>query len=115
MDLFSPESANEVRGAGNLGDKPLIVLTAGKNVDATQLPAQISKKDMDDFHAVWVNDLQVKEAHLSTRGRQIIVPDSDHMIPFERPDAIVDALREVCSAVSAGKASTNETASATSR
>jgi pimeloyl-ACP methyl ester carboxylesterase len=115
MELFSPESANEVRAAGNLGDKPLIVLTAGKNVDASQLPAQISKKDMDDFHSVWMNDLQVKEAHLSTRGRQIIVPDSDHMIPFERPDAIVDALREVCSTVNAGKTSTSEVARTASR
>jgi pimeloyl-ACP methyl ester carboxylesterase len=115
MELFSPESANEVRTAGNLGDKPLIVLTAGKNVDMAQLPTQVSKKDMDDFHAVWMNELQVKEAHLSTRGKQIIVPDSDHMIPFERPDAIVDALREVCLAVNTGKSNTSETASAASR
>ena len=114
MALFSPDSAAQVRGAGNLGDKPLVVLTAGKNVDMSQLPAEISKKDMDDFHAVWVNELQVKEAHLSTRGKQIIVPDSDHMIPFERPDAIVDALREVCSAVNAGKAAPTESASAAS-
>lgn len=104
MGLFS-ESANQVRAAGNLGDKPLVVLTAGKNVDASQLPAEIPKKEMDDFHAVWMNELQVKEAHLSTRGKQIIVPDSDHMIPFERPDAIVDALREVCAAVNASKPS----------
>jgi pimeloyl-ACP methyl ester carboxylesterase len=105
MTLFSPESASEVRAAGNLGDKPLIVLTAGKNVDASQLPAEVPKKEMDDFHAIWMNELQVKEAHLSTRGKQVIVPDSDHMIPFERPDAIVEALREVCAAVNAGKSS----------
>jgi pimeloyl-ACP methyl ester carboxylesterase len=112
LELFSPDSAAEVRAAGNLGDKPLIVLTAGKNVDTAQLPAEISKKDMDDFHAIWVNELQVREAHLSTRGKQIIVPDSDHMIPFERPDAIVDALREVCNAVNAPKTGGMETASA---
>jgi pimeloyl-ACP methyl ester carboxylesterase len=112
MELFSLESANEVRAAGNLGDKPLIVLTAGKNVDASQLPAQIPEQQMDDFHNVWVNELQVKETHLSTRGKQIIVPDSDHMIPFERPDAIVDALRQVCAAVNAdGKSSATEKAS----
>lgn len=111
MSLFSPDSAAQVRAAGNLGDKPLIVLTAGKNVDASQLPADIPKKEMDDFHAIWMNELQVKEAHLSTRGKQIIVPDSDHMIPFERPDAIVDALREVCSAVNAAKPAATERAS----
>jgi len=110
MTLFSPDSANEVRAAGNLGDKPLIVLTAGKNVDPSQLPADIPKKEMDDFHTIWMNELQVKEARLSTRGKQIIVPDSDHTIPFERPDAIVAAIREVCDAVNASKSS--ETASA---
>jgi pimeloyl-ACP methyl ester carboxylesterase len=100
MSLFA-ESANEVRAAGNLGDKPLVVLTAGKSADASQLPAGFPKKEFDDFHEVWVNDLQMKEAQLSTRGRRIMVPDSDHMIPFERPDAIVAAIREVFAAASA--------------
>ncbi len=100
MGSFS-ESANEVRAAGNLGDKPLVVLTAGKSADASQLPPGFPKKEFDDFHLVWVNDLQVKEAHLSTRGERIMVPDSDHMIPFERPDAIVAAIREVFSAANA--------------
>ena len=44
----------------------------------------------------------MKEAQLSTRGRQIMVPDSDHMIPFERPDAIVAAIREVFTSATAG-------------
>ncbi len=98
MSLFD-ESAKEVRAAGNLGDKPLLVLTAGKLVPASQLPPGFPKKDFDDFHEIWVNDLQMKEAHLSTRGKRILVPDSDHMIPFERPDAIVGAIREVSDAV----------------
>ncbi|MGC1620861.1 MAG: alpha/beta hydrolase [Candidatus Acidiferrum sp.] len=98
MTLFD-ESANEVRAAGNLGDKPLIVLTAGKLVPASQLPPGFPKKDFDDFHEIWVNDLQMKEAHLSTRGKRILVADSDHMIPFERPDTIVAAIREVSDAV----------------
>src|SRR5580700_107071 len=72
MGSFS-ESASEVRAAGNLGDKPLVVLTAGKSADASQLPPGFPKKEFDDFHEVWVNDLQVKEAHLSTRGERIMV------------------------------------------
>jgi pimeloyl-ACP methyl ester carboxylesterase len=98
------ESASEVRAAGNLGDKPLVVLTAGKSTDASQLPAGFPKKEFDDFHEIWVNDLQVKEAHLSRRGERIMVPDSDHMIPFERPDAIVAAIHEVYRASSASDA-----------
>jgi len=95
------ESAKEVRAAGNLGDKPLVVLTAGKSADASQLPAGFPKKDFDDFHEVWVNDLQVKESQLSTRGKRIMVLDSDHMIPFERPDTIGAAIREVFAAANA--------------
>lgn len=106
MGLFA-ESAKEVRAAGNLGDKPLIVLTAGKSADASNLPAGFPKKDFDDFHQVWVNELQVKESQLSTHGRRIMVPDSDHMIPFERPDTIVAAIREVSTA--ANTASTLKT------
>jgi pimeloyl-ACP methyl ester carboxylesterase len=102
LSLFA-ESANEVRAAGNLGDKPLVVLTAGKSADASQLPAGFPKKEFDDFHEVWVNDLQVKESHLSTRGQRIMVPDSTHMIPFERPDSIVAAIHEVWAATNADK------------
>jgi pimeloyl-ACP methyl ester carboxylesterase len=97
------ESANEVRAAGNLGDKPLVVLTAGKSADPSQLPAGFPKKEFDDFHEVWVNDLQVKESQLSTQGKRVMVPDSDHMIPFERPDMIVAAIREVSAAANAAK------------
>jgi pimeloyl-ACP methyl ester carboxylesterase len=100
MGLFQ-ESAKEVRGAGNLGDKPLVVLTAGKSADPSQLPPGFPKKEFDDFHEVWVNDLQVKESQLSTRGKRIMVPDSTHMIPFERPDTVVAAIREVFTAVNA--------------
>ncbi len=102
LSLFA-ESANEVRASGNLGDKPLVVLTAGKSADASQLPAGFPKKEFDDFHEVWVNDLQVKESHLSARGKRIMVPDSTHMIPFERPDTIVAAIHEVWAAANADK------------
>lgn len=102
MSSFA-ESADEVRASGNLGNKPLIVLTAGKNVDASQLPPGLEKKDIEDFRAIWVNELQVKQAQLSTQGKRIIVPDSDHMIPFERPDAIVSAIREVAAAATTGQ------------
>lgn len=62
------------------------------------MPAGITQKDLDDLRQLWINDLQVREARQSTRGKRIMVPDSDHMIPFERPDAIVAAIRQVCDA-----------------
>jgi pimeloyl-ACP methyl ester carboxylesterase len=97
-------SAAEVRAAGNLGQRPLVVLTAGKDPDPKDLPKEMEKRDLDEFRKIWMNELQVKEAHLSTRGKQVIVPDSAHMIPFERPDTVVQAIREVCDAVKAAPA-----------
>lgn len=98
------ESARQVHEAGTLADKPLEVLTAGKNLDRKLVPASISQKDLDDLHQLWINDLQLREARLSTRGKRIMVSDSDHMIPFERPDAIATAVREVCDAVKSSAA-----------
>jgi hypothetical protein len=49
-----------------------------------------------EFRKIWMNELQVQETHLSTHGKQVIVPDSTHMIPFFRPDTVIVAIREVC-------------------
>jgi len=92
-----PTSTQQVRASGNLGDKPLIVLTAGKVEEA---PPGFPQKDLDDFQNAVINDLHVRLAHLSTRGRQVIVRDSDHMIPFERPDAVVSSIHEVWAEIS---------------
>ena len=85
------ENANAARAAGRLGDKPLIVLSAGKE----KAPPDGPTKEFDDYHKIWLNDLQVREARLSSRGKQIIVSDSGHMIQDERPDTIISAVREV--------------------
>ncbi|MCC6538017.1 MAG: alpha/beta hydrolase [Bryobacterales bacterium] len=80
-------SAEQARAAGTLGNKPLIVLTGGR--EAEELRA------IPDFQRVWVHELQPRLAALSTRGRHIVLPDSGHDIPSDRPDAIVEAIREV--------------------
>lgn len=97
-------SASEVKAAGDLGDRPLVVLTAGKSADPKQLPPGIDKKDLEELQRIWINDLQVQEMHLSTRGKRQIVQDSTHMIPFERPDTVIAAIREVCDEAKAGPA-----------
>jgi len=90
------ESADEVRRVGNLGDRPLIVLTAGRFPD----DPLVTPKQHDEGLRIWT-EMLTEESHLSTRGKQIIVPDSDHMIPFERPDAIVSAIHEVWTSATA--------------
>ena len=88
------KSAAEARAAGNLGNRPLIVLTAGKPFITGDPEAD---KELAAFHEVWVHQLQTKLARLSTRGRQVIVESSDHGIGEEAPDAVVGAIRQVLS------------------
>jgi pimeloyl-ACP methyl ester carboxylesterase len=70
------------------------VLTAGKPYDDDPL---LTREQLDKEGNLWINVLQAEEAHLSRRGKQIIVRDSGHMIPFERPDVVVSAIKEVWS------------------
>lgn len=91
MDHFA-DSAAQVRAARNLGVRPLIVLTGGKDEQDDPL---LTKADREAQRNLWINVLQVEEAHLSAVGRQIVVSDSGHMIPLERPEAVVSAVREV--------------------
>ena len=95
-DTSDSASWDQVRSAGNLGDRPLIVLTAGIPYDPDPL---LSKEELDKQNGLWINVLQAEEARLSTRGKQVVVPDSGHMIPFERPASVVSAIREVWAAV----------------
>jgi pimeloyl-ACP methyl ester carboxylesterase len=88
------QSVTEVRKAGDFGDRPLIVLTAGIPYPPDPL---LNKEQMERQNNLWINVLQVQEAHLSTRGKQIIVPDSTHMIPYDRPDAVISAIHGVWS------------------
>ena len=89
------------RANGHLGgwfgdERPLTVLSAGPH--DTDIPLTQQEK-AEETHA-W-NVMQVEQVHLSTRGKQIVVPDSDHMIPYERPDAVVAAIRGGASGVPA--------------
>ena len=89
LDLIA--SAVEAKAAPGFGDAPLVVLTAGDRAAVTEgLPADLAAT----FDGIWM-DLQTKLAKLSTSGRQEIVPDATHDMPFEQPTVIVDAIREV--------------------
>jgi pimeloyl-ACP methyl ester carboxylesterase len=89
--VFSTLSAAQVRSAGNLGDRPLIVLTATRQDD---IPLEIPPKDAQAEDDLWVHQLQPELARLSTRGKQIIV-DSSHEMPTEHPEAVISAIHEV--------------------
>jgi hypothetical protein len=85
------ESAAQASNARGFGDLPLIVLSAGK---VERVPG-LSQTDLDAWQRVWLTELQPDLATLSTRGRQIVVEDSTHMIPVLRPDVVADAIDEL--------------------
>jgi pimeloyl-ACP methyl ester carboxylesterase len=80
-------SAEEARRAGHIADKPLIVLTAGRAVDAG-IKTGLNDQDQKAYQEIWVNDLQLRLARLSSRSRRVLVADSGHDMPADRPDAI---------------------------
>jgi pimeloyl-ACP methyl ester carboxylesterase len=91
-------SAEEARSAGGIADKPLIVLTSGKTLGATSISG-LNEQGVAQFERIWIQDLQPRLARLSTRGKHVLLPDADHNIPAERPEAIIAAVREICAAV----------------
>ena len=45
----------------------------------------MTPQDKVNLHNLWV-DFEMRLASLSSRGKWVLVPDSGHMIPFERPE-----------------------------
>jgi len=92
----NPDIDNAARNAGSLGDRPLIVLTAGRYWAPDGF-----EKEGAEYHEIWVHQLQVSLVRLSTRGRQVIV-DAGHGME-ESQDSIVTAVRQVVEEVRANK------------
>lgn len=92
-EQFAGDSEAELADAPTLGDKPLVVLIAGKGMWGLPLTSQ----DWVDLRKSWVDGQTQLAQQLSSQGTWRIVADSTHDIPDERPDAIVDAVREVYS------------------
>lgn len=87
-------TADLVRSAGGLEDMPLIVLTQGR-------PIQDLNSAAAGVRRGWV-DLQRRFAERSSRGRQVLVPNSGQGIPLEAPDAVISAVREIVTTVRNG-------------
>ena len=92
----NPDINNAARDAGNLGNRPLVVLTAGRYWAPDGF-----EKEAAAYHQIWVHQLQQSLVRLSTRGRQVIV-DADHGMS-QSPDSIVTAVRQVVDEVRANR------------
>lgn len=92
----NPDINNAARNAGSLGDRPLVVLTAGRYWAPDGF-----EKEAAEYHDIWVHQLQASLVRLSTHGRQVVV-DADHGMT-QSPDSIVTAVRQVVDEVRANK------------
>lgn len=87
LDLLA--SAEEAEDAQDLGSIPLIVLAAtGDEGEGSDLGPDLAAR----FEAIW-QELQAELATRSSAGRLEPVERSAHDMPFDRPDAIIDAIK----------------------
>lgn len=82
------ESGAQAHAAGTLGDRPLAVIASGHAAGLAPLEAEAYRK-------IWLGELQPALSRLSTLGRLIVLESGSHMIPLERPNDVVDAVRTV--------------------
>jgi pimeloyl-ACP methyl ester carboxylesterase len=82
----------------SLGDRPLVVLTAAAPVEPADLAALgLTSEQGRQLQATWF-ELHRDEASWSSRGREIRLENAHHYVQFERPDAVIDAVRAVVAA-----------------
>jgi pimeloyl-ACP methyl ester carboxylesterase len=90
-----PAVAAQVRAAGDLGDTPLVVLVAGiSDVLAPGLPPEVERR----LVGLLQQELPRELAALSSDSTVVVVPDSGHNIPRQRPDMVVLAIQAVLAA-----------------
>jgi len=88
--LWGATSDEVASGRSTYGDIPMIVLTAdGTFSDAPDPPR-------GNLNLLWLG-LHQQIASLSARGSSRLIAHSSHMMIFDRPDAIIQAVQEVVS------------------
>jgi pimeloyl-ACP methyl ester carboxylesterase len=85
-----PESAAQTAATGSLADLPLAVLSHDPEKPSADLPADLAKPTNEAWEK-----MQEELGHLSTRGTQVIAKNSSHYIQIDRPDVVIDAVRNI--------------------
>lgn len=76
----------------SFGNKPLIVLTAGKCISNEGYI--FDQEWLNQAYEIW-KELQKELVTQSTKGKQIIAEHSDHQITRNQPEIIIDAIKEL--------------------
>jgi len=99
---FEEASAEEESSAAmrnvqdrSLGDIPLIVISASEFPNAAML--NLSAEEEAQTMAVWA-ELQAELVALSSSGKQVIAEGASHFVHLDRPELVIDAIREVVEA-----------------
>ena len=79
----------------NLGDLPLVVISAGEF--AATAVINLSAEEQASAMAAWA-ELQAELAALSSDGRRVVAEDAGHYVHLDRPELVIDAIREVIEA-----------------
>jgi pimeloyl-ACP methyl ester carboxylesterase len=80
----------------SLGDMPLIVISASEFPNAALL--NLSAEEEAQTMAVW-SELQPELVTLSSNGKQVVVEGAEHWIHVDRPELVIDAIRDVVEAL----------------
>jgi pimeloyl-ACP methyl ester carboxylesterase len=85
-----PESAAQTAATSSLGDMPIAVLSHDPDKPSSELPPDVAKPTNDAWEK-----MQEELSHLSTRGTHVIAKNSAHYIQIDRPDVVIEAVRNV--------------------
>lgn len=108
-DVHFSESGEQVRGKGNIGCKPLVVLTGAGDEDlgASPLPFLDTARLTRALHAMVALKIETHRElarALSTNGTHIVTERSGHLIQLSEPELVVDAIRRVVAEARAASA-----------
>jgi pimeloyl-ACP methyl ester carboxylesterase len=92
------ETLKSAGAATALGDRPLVVLTAGRAQSPDALQSMGLTAEQGVRLAAVSRALHDDQTTWSSRGRQEIVEDASHYIQFDRPDVVIRAVRDVLDA-----------------
>lgn len=97
-----PETWREAGTLRTLGDRPTVVLTAARPYAEAELGNfGLSAEQGKRMQQAWF-EMQKEEVSWSSRSTQRYLEDSGHGIQLERPDAVIEAIRQVVDQVHAG-------------
>ncbi len=114
IDNFS-ESAAELNAASHgYGAMPLIVLTSTANLKSIQPMMGATNAQVATAQAGWVS-LHDRLAAQSTRGINCIVPGAGHYIQNDKPQVVIDAIRQVMTLTPSAKPACPASASVPTR